>query len=168
MTRWITTRAPRCAGRPVLVAVDAEGGKVMRLSPAAGYPRTPTHQELGENNDVAITEARGAADRGAAARGRHRLGPGPGGGRRAQSREHGDRRLRPELGADPARVTAHARAYVDGMHAEGVLTALKHFPGHGSSLADSHLGFVDVTTPPTGRRAGALPRAARRARVDDA
>ena len=49
------------------------------------------------------------------------------------------------FGADAARVTAHARAYIDGMHAEGVLTALKHFPGHGSSVADSHLGFVDVT-----------------------
>ena len=49
------------------------------------------------------------------------------------------------FGADPARVIAHARAYLAGMRAAGVLTALKHFPGHGSSFADSHLGFVDVT-----------------------
>jgi beta-N-acetylhexosaminidase len=49
------------------------------------------------------------------------------------------------FGADPALVTEHARAYLRGMRAEGVLTALKHFPGHGSSFADSHLGFVDVT-----------------------
>src|SRR6185503_20009947 len=49
------------------------------------------------------------------------------------------------FGADPDRVTAHARAYVAGMRAAGVLTALKHFPGHGSSFADSHLGFVDVS-----------------------
>src|SRR2546430_4357603 len=31
------------------------------------------------------------------------------------------------------------------LHTEGVLTALKHFPGHGSSYGDSHKGFVDVT-----------------------
>jgi len=47
--------------------------------------------------------------------------------------------------ADPRQVIAHARAFVRGMHASGVLTALKHFPGHGGSFADSHLGFVDVT-----------------------
>jgi beta-N-acetylhexosaminidase len=31
------------------------------------------------------------------------------------------------------------------MHAAGEQTALKHFPGHGSSVGDSHAGFVDVT-----------------------
>jgi beta-N-acetylhexosaminidase len=47
--------------------------------------------------------------------------------------------------ADPERVIAHARAFVQGMHEAGVLTALKHFPGHGSSRQDSHLGFTEVT-----------------------
>ena len=47
--------------------------------------------------------------------------------------------------SDPDQVVAHARAFIKGMHAEGILTALKHFPGHGSSQRDSHAGFVDVT-----------------------
>jgi len=49
------------------------------------------------------------------------------------------------FGANPRLVAAHAAAYVEGSRRAGVLTALKHFPGHGSSYADSHLGFVDVT-----------------------
>jgi len=49
------------------------------------------------------------------------------------------------FGANPLLVTEHARAFVRGLRAEGVLTALKHFPGHGSSFGDSHLGFTDVT-----------------------
>src|SRR3989475_8164830 len=47
--------------------------------------------------------------------------------------------------ANPLLVTAHARAFIQGLHAEGVLTALKHFPGHGSIYGDSHRGFLDVT-----------------------
>jgi beta-N-acetylhexosaminidase len=47
--------------------------------------------------------------------------------------------------ADPAVVASQAAAFIEGHHSLGVLTALKHFPGHGSSEDDSHLGFVDVT-----------------------
>lgn len=47
--------------------------------------------------------------------------------------------------ADPAVVTAHARAFVEAHQAPGVLTSLKHFPGHGSATGDTHAGFVDVT-----------------------
>jgi len=137
--------ARRCAGRPLLVATDAEGGLVMRLSTRAGYAATPSAQELGESGDVAQTELDA-----------RRLG--------ARLREAGinwnlapvvDVAVNPANPAvvalgrtysrDPAEVTAHARAFVRGMHAAGVLTALKHFPGHGSSRMDSHHGFTDVT-----------------------
>ena len=46
---------------------------------------------------------------------------------------------------DPAIVTEHAAAFIRAHRDAGVTTTLKHFPGHGSSRADSHLGFVDVT-----------------------
>jgi beta-N-acetylhexosaminidase len=46
---------------------------------------------------------------------------------------------------DPKRVSKFASIFIQKMHKYGVLTSLKHFPGHGSSLKDSHKGFVDVS-----------------------
>ena len=48
---------------------------------------------------------------------------------------------------DPQVVAAFTRAYVDGMHAAGMAATLKHFPGHGSVIADTH--FDDAVDPRT-------------------
>jgi beta-N-acetylhexosaminidase len=145
LTRDLQGLAARCAGRPLFIAADAEGGRVMRLSPRLGYPPTLAARELGERDDPAFTQAEAA-----------RMG--------AMLREAGinwnlapvvDVAVNPAnpavvalgrtFSADPDRVTAHARAFVLGMREAGVLTSLKHFPGHGSSRRDSHLGFTDVS-----------------------
>ncbi|MBA3900561.1 MAG: glycoside hydrolase family 3 protein [Bacteroidetes bacterium] len=47
--------------------------------------------------------------------------------------------------ADPDLVTKHAKACIDAHHAHGVKTIIKHFPGHGSSAHDTHLGIANVT-----------------------
>ena len=47
--------------------------------------------------------------------------------------------------ADPAEVVRHARAFIEGHRARGVPCTLKHFPGHGSAVDDSHMDLVDVT-----------------------
>ena len=49
------------------------------------------------------------------------------------------------FGASADDVAAYAGAFIAGHRGVGLLTALKHFPGHGSSTADSHEGFVDIT-----------------------
>jgi len=46
---------------------------------------------------------------------------------------------------DPEKVYQHAGYFIDAMHEYNIITAIKHFPGHGSSTEDSHLGLVDVT-----------------------
>jgi beta-N-acetylhexosaminidase len=145
LTHFIHARARACTGERILIAVDAEGGQVMRLGPRAGYPATLSHQALGAANDVARTEleARRIARMLREAGITWNLAPVVDVGYNpANPVIVGKER---SFGGDPERVTAHARAYIRGMHAEGVLTALKHFPGHGSSFADSHAGFVDVT-----------------------
>jgi len=145
LTRDLTARARACTGRPLLVAVDAEGGRVMRLGPAAGWTATLSHQDLGQAGDLAQTELEA-----------RRIG--------GMLRDAGiNWNLAPVIdvgynpanpvivgvgrsfGANPRLVAAQARAYITGMHAAGILTAVKHFPGHGSSVDDSHAGFVDVT-----------------------
>lgn len=145
LTRWVTARALACARRPPFVGVDAEGGRVMRLGGEAGYAPTLSHRELGDTGDLALSELEALRIGG-------RLREAGITWNMAPVVDVGYNPANPVIvgagrsfGGDPARVTAHARAYLAGMRAAGLLTVLKHFPGHGSSFADSHLGFVDVT-----------------------
>lgn len=51
------------------------------------------------------------------------------------------------LGSEPMRVAAMGRAILDGLSQGGVVGVVKHMPGHGRALADSHfeLPVVDAT-----------------------
>ena len=145
LTRGIGDRALACAGRRPLIAVDGEGGRIMRLSPRVGFPPTLSHRELGEDNDFAETklEARRIGGILRVVGIDWNLAPVVDVGYNPANPVivgHGR-----SFGANPRLVAAHARAYVTGMRAAGIRTTLKHFPGHGSSATDSHLGFVDVS-----------------------
>ena len=48
------------------------------------------------------------------------------------------------FGADPARVGAHAAAWISASQNEGVLACAKHYPGHGRTTTDSHEGVPVV------------------------
>jgi beta-N-acetylhexosaminidase len=48
------------------------------------------------------------------------------------------------FGEDPAQVSAMVSAYIHGARKSGLLTAAKHFPGHGDTATDSHLGVATV------------------------
>ena len=49
------------------------------------------------------------------------------------------------FGEDPQQVGDFVSAYVRGAHSAGLLTTAKHFPGHGDTATDSHLGLAQVT-----------------------
>lgn len=134
------------APTPLLVAIDQEGGRVNRLKSAYGFPESISHEELGARDDLAFTREQAAATaRTLASLGINwNLAPvvdldaNP-----ANPIIAGKRR---SFAADPEKVARHAAAFVAGHRAHGVLTCLKHFPGHGSAAGDTHLGFVDVTS----------------------
>ena len=49
------------------------------------------------------------------------------------------------FGEDPQQVGELAAAYIRAARANGMLTTAKHFPGHGDTATDSHLGVAEVT-----------------------
>ena len=49
------------------------------------------------------------------------------------------------FGSDPQQVGDFAAAYIRGAKTAGMLTTAKHFPGHGDTATDSHLGLAQVT-----------------------
>jgi beta-N-acetylhexosaminidase len=51
------------------------------------------------------------------------------------------------FGEDPALVSRIASAYIRGLQSAGVLATLKHFPGHGDTDVDSHLGLPMIKKP---------------------
>jgi beta-N-acetylhexosaminidase len=49
------------------------------------------------------------------------------------------------FGGDPKEVGDFVAAYIRGAHERGMLVTAKHFPGHGDTATDSHLGVAQVT-----------------------
>ena len=141
----LTAQLQAVAEVPLLIAIDQEGGQIARLKARHGFSATPSQAELGRWDDQART--------------------------RSSAREVGellaslginlnfapvlDLAVNPDnpiiaalersYGAEPDRVERHARWTIQEFHRAGVLSAVKHFPGHGASKEDSHLGLPDVT-----------------------
>lgn len=126
------------APRPQLVCVDQEGGRVQRFRD--GYSALPPLEEFGrryaQDPQAALTLAQEHAWLMASevkATGVD-LSFAPVADLGRGNRAIGDR----AFSADPAVAAEFTRAYVRGMHAAGMAATLKHFPGHGSVLEDTH------------------------------
>lgn len=129
------------------VLIDHEGGRVARLKPPhwPAYPAPATLAALGGEpaREAVRLGARLIADDLA------RLGitvdclpvldiPVTGADKVIGDRAYGD---------SPAAVAALGRAACDGLLAGGVLPVLKHLPGHGRALVDTHLALPRVEAP---------------------
>jgi beta-N-acetylhexosaminidase len=137
----------------VLIAIDEEGGDVTRVESATGSS-WPGNAALGSVDDVELTRAvADAIGRDLAAAGVN-LNYAP----------VADVNVNPDnpvigvrsFGADAGRVAAHTAAFVAGQQARGVAACAKHFPGHGNTAVDSHLGLPVLDDDAAALAAGAL------------
>jgi beta-N-acetylhexosaminidase len=148
----------------LLVAVDEEGGDVTRLEANDGSS-FPGNLALGAVDDTELTRRVAAAIGGELAAVGINLNLAP----------VADVIVDPanpivgvrSFGSDPALVSRHVAAFVEGVQSVGVAACAKHFPGHGETIADSHLELPSVETDRETLLARALPpfEAAVRARV---
>ena len=130
----------------IFTAVDVEGGRINRLKAQYGFKEFPSARELGSANDPACTERVGESIAKELKDTGFNLNFAP-------VVDVNTNKNNPVIGAlgrsfssDPEVVADNAIAFIQGHRKYGVLTAIKHFPGHGSSSSDSHLGLVDVTS----------------------
>jgi beta-N-acetylhexosaminidase len=134
------------ARTPLLVAIDEEGGLVARLDERHGFPPTVSAATLGAENDLALTREAGDQIATTLASVGVNLNLAPVVDLNVNPTNPIIGALGRSFSADPDVVTEQAEVFIEGHRAAGVWTTLKHFPGHGSSTGDTHLGVVDVTT----------------------
>ena len=133
------------AALPLLVAIDEEGGEVDRLKARYGFPKTVSEAALGARDDADYTRRRAKAIGTTLADLGIDLDLAPVVDLDVNPTNPVIGALDRSFSADPEVVTRQGLAYLAGLHDAGVGGTLKHFPGHGSSTADTHLGWVDVT-----------------------
>jgi beta-N-acetylhexosaminidase len=144
-TKTLTSSLQARAAIPLLIAVDQEGGRISRLKGKNGFPPTVSQKRLGAQDNLTKTKTQADATAKTLA----------GVGINVNFAPVVDLDLNPEnpiigrlersFSGDPSTVTRHALAVIDAHRRYGILTAPKHFPGHGSAAGDTHEGLVDVT-----------------------
>ncbi|MEU6840406.1 glycoside hydrolase family 3 N-terminal domain-containing protein [Streptomyces sp. NPDC046716] len=130
------------SGLPLIISVDQEGGAVSRL-PTPPATEQPGNMALGatwstadarRSYEITATELEAC-------------------GITADHAPVADVNVNPanpvigvrSFGASPQAVSAFVRAAVEGLHRGGVAATAKHFPGHGDTDTDSHVGLPRIT-----------------------
>ncbi|MNU82613.1 putative lipoprotein YbbD precursor [compost metagenome] len=133
-------RMQNAAKIPLLIGMDAEWGVAMRLS---GEPRFPYQQTIGAANDLKLIEKIG-----------YHMGIECDMlGIHMNFSPVADVNLNPKnpvigfrsFGSDPKTVAKQTAAMVKGIEDAGIISCVKHFPGHGDTDKDSHLELPTVS-----------------------
>jgi beta-N-acetylhexosaminidase len=128
----------------LLIATDEEGGDVTRLEVMTGSSY-PGNLALGAIDDIALTEtvARSIGIDLAAAGINLNYAPDADVNSNPDNPVIGVR----SFGGDGELAARHTAAYVRGLQSAGVAACAKHFPGHGDTASDTHLGLPRIDMP---------------------
>ena len=136
---FLLDRLQALSSVPLLNSADFETGLGFRLSGATTFPRQMAMGAIPAGDDVRLVkeEARITALEAKAIGVQVNFAP---------VADVNDNPRNPVIntrsyGEDPAHVAALVSAYLDGARAGGMIATLKHFPGHGDTDVDSHLGL---------------------------
>ncbi|AFZ66748.1 beta-N-acetylhexosaminidase [Deinococcus peraridilitoris] len=126
-------------GQDALIGIDQEGGAVLRVLET---PQVPAPMALGAANDPELAREIGAVT----ARGLIELGINWNFAPVLDINNNPDNPVIGErsFGADPQLVARLGLAWAQGLESAGVMSSVKHFPGHGDTSVDSHLALPVV------------------------
>jgi len=130
---------------PIFIAVDQEGGSICRLKESYGFSPTVSAQTLGGGNNETATREAGRSLAATVKDHGFNLNFAPVVDLNVNPDSPAIGKLQRSFSDDVNVVIDNAKWIIEEHHKLGVMTAIKHFPGHGSAMTDSHGGFTDVT-----------------------
>jgi len=139
LTSYLKTISPH-----LIISIDQEGGNVQRLKPSYGFLNTSSASAMAlKSIEDAKTEYAQLAlmlkDNGI------NTNFAPVVDLALNENNTVIYQLNRSYGSNVSKVVLYASLFLEALEEKGIIGVLKHFPGHGSSLNDSHKGFVDVT-----------------------
>lgn len=141
----LTAMLQEYAQTPLFITVDQEGGRVCRLKEQDGFGPTVSAKWLGIRNDEALTRSCASGVAEVLAEHGINLNLAPVVDLDLNSANPIIGRYERSFSIEYQEVIKYACICIEAHHHSGIACCLKHFPGHGSSGSDSHLGFVDIT-----------------------
>ena len=135
----LTNNLQRDSKYPLLFAADFERGLSMRLNGASAFPAAMAFGAAGDE-DLVVQFGRITAREARAVGIQWNWFPVADVNSNPSNPIINTR----SFGEDPAQVAGMVSAYIRGARSEGMLTTVKHFPGHGDTDTDSHLTLARV------------------------
>ena len=139
----LISRYQNVATYPLLISIDAEWGLAMRIENTAQFPYAITLGSMTEQEELVFEVGKSIGNDCRNAGIHWNFAPVADVNNNPDNPVIGYR----SFGEDPKLVARYSLAFTKGLQNAGVLTSAKHFPGHGDTATDSHLGLpvIDKT-----------------------